>query len=211
MNGVSIQTQVQEERPSCFGKLWNPNETECNGGPDPKYNHPKNGGHIREKCDFFNECGARVQAQRLITPQQMVKQPIITPPPAAQANSFREFMQRKQIVEEETERARLAASHQQQQRPQMPYYAQQPQQQPPYYPQQQAYPQPVYQQQMMPVNYGMPSYLSVPEMRIPGQSFVGLLGREAVRAMGKSFGHTLANFFDMNPFRLPPPPGGDHR
>jgi hypothetical protein len=208
MNGVTIQAQVREERPSCFGKLWNPNETECNGGPDPKYNHPKNGSHIRERCDFFNECGARVQSEQLISPQQMIRPPVITPPPAATPRSFQEYMRQRDMSEAEAERIRRATiiqQQQQQQRPvQVPYYPQ-PVQQP-----QIAYPQPIYQQ-MMPVNYQMPSYLSVPEMRMPGQSFMGLLGREAVRAMGKSVGHTVANFFDMNPFRLPLPPGGDQQ
>lgn len=207
---TSTQTQVVEERPPCFGKLWNPNETECNGGADPKYTHPRNGGHVREKCDFFNSCGATVQAA-LISPQSLVRPPLVTPAPATTSDGFRRYMQQRQIESQQAEEMRRQVALQQQQRvmpvapypttpyPYYPQAAPQPVQHPAY-----GYPAPSYQ-----LNYMMPGYLTVPEMRVPGQSLFGLLGREALRSMGKSLGHTISNFFDVHPFRLPPAPGGD--
>ena len=85
---------------------------------------------------------------------------------------------------------------QQVQRPQYPQYQHQQMQQqmqaPP--PMQMGY------QQMMPVNHYMPSYLSVPEPVQEGDSIMGRLLREVGRSMGKSVGHTIANFFDNNVF-----------
>jgi hypothetical protein len=52
---------------------------------------------------------------------------------------------------------------------------------------------------MVPVNYGMPQYLTVREP-VNGQRLFTRLGVEVLRSMGKSFGHTLANFFDVEMF-----------
>jgi hypothetical protein len=51
-------------------------------------------------------------------------------------------------------------------------------------------------QQMMPVNFHVPQYLTVREDRRPGESIFTMLGREVLRSIGKSIGHTLGNFFD---------------
>ena len=56
---------------------------------------------------------------------------------------------------------------------------------------------PVYHQQMMPVNYTMPSYLSVPED--PSASFWRALWMSLFRSFGKALGHSIANFFDSHP------------
>lgn len=206
---TTVQTPSREDVPSCFGTPnWDPRASECAGGADPKYLHPQNGSHVREACDFFNHCGARVQAARLgsnlFPAAQLRRPPAITAPAPAPATlavstptqpSFREYMQQQMM---------------QQQRPvptQQPLYY--PQQHPPQHPQmyaQQAsqqhhYPAPSYQ-----LNYQVPGYLSVPEVRTYGGSVWGILGREAVRAALKAMGHTIAAYFDMNPFRLPPPP-----
>jgi hypothetical protein len=62
-------------------------------------------------------------------------------------------------------------------------------------------------QQMVPVNYGMPQYLTVRE---PMHEKRGKrLFIEIVRSLGKSFGHTLANFFDSEAFTTRPPPRGE--
>ena len=84
-----------------------------------------------------------------------------------------------------------------------PVPAQQPQPQMIPVPQQYQYPAPAYQLQYM-----VPGYLSVHEQRLEGDSYSGMLIREVVRGALKAAGHTLANFFDMNPFRLPPRQGG---
>jgi len=51
--------------------------------------------------------------------------------------------------------------------------------------------------QMMPVNYGMPSYLSVlePKRMKKGRKWMSLRN-EVGRSIGKSVGHSLAHFFD---------------
>lgn len=52
---------------------------------------------------------------------------------------------------------------------------------------------------MMPVNYGLPQYLTVREP-VTGGALMKRLGVEVIRSMGKSFGHTIAHFFDVEIF-----------
>lgn len=54
-------------------------------------------------------------------------------------------------------------------------------------------------QQMMPVNYGLPQYLTVREPVTNG-TLMRRLGVEVIRSMGKSLGHTIAHFFDVEVF-----------
>jgi hypothetical protein len=85
--------------------------------------------------------------------------------------------------------------------PQYPYpQAPLPPPMPPMYPppHHQNYPAPAYQ-----LNYMVPGYLTVPEQRQEDTSFWGLLGRESMRSVGKALGHTISNFFDVQPFRRP--------
>ena len=50
--------------------------------------------------------------------------------------------------------------------------------------------------QPMAVNYSMPTYLSVPETRFEGESFLIYAIRVLVRAMLKGGAHGLAHLFD---------------
>lgn len=85
------------------------------------------------------------------------------------------------------------------------YVAQPPSQQQPNF----VAPQNLYQQQapvmmpaqMMPVNYGMPSYLSIlePKRLKKGKKWKSL-SYEVGRSMGKSIGHSIAFFFDSVPW-----------
>lgn len=196
-----VQTPNREDVPTCFGSShWDPRAVECAGGADPKYTHPKNQSHVRDACDFFQQCGIRSQAARmgaqLIPAQQLRRPPMfpVPPPPAPivqqQAPTFREYMQHQQRP------TQMAVPQ---------YYP--PQQQYPYQQPPQVhmapgqFPASVYQ-----LNYQVPGYLSVPEQRTWGGSVWGLLGREALRAILKALGHTVAGYFDSQPFRLPPPP-----
>lgn len=164
-------------QPDCFGKLWEATAPECAGGYDAGYVSPS-GSKNRPKCDWFDACRSRkmiVQAaerQPLITPGNLVRPPqplapYTHPPIPRPPNAYAPPPQPIQ-------------QHQQQQ-----FYAHQP------------YPvvvtQPV---QMMPTNYGMPAYLTSPEVRRPGESALAPLGREVFRSMGKAFGHSIAHFFD---------------
>src|ERR1022692_3510384 len=118
MNVSTVRTVPDSEKPTCIGKLWDPNTSECSGGRDPSYVHPKNGSHVREKCDFFNECGARVQAHQYIPTQNLIRtqQPPVQTSQAP-TSSFKEYMERRAVADAvEAERARIAAAAIQQQR-----------------------------------------------------------------------------------------------
>lgn len=53
--------------------------------------------------------------------------------------------------------------------------------------------------QVVSVNYMMPQYLTIRES-ITGGGLLRRLGVEVVRSMGKSVGHTVAHFFDVEQF-----------
>lgn len=54
---------------------------------------------------------------------------------------------------------------------------------------------------MMPVNYMMPAYLTMPEPVHPDEGIGGPLVRTLFRSVGKSLGHSLAHFFDSTIFK----------
>jgi hypothetical protein len=57
-------------------------------------------------------------------------------------------------------------------------------------------------QQMMPVNYQMPSYLSVPEEWGPGDNILTVGGKTIIRSMLKGGAQGLAHLMDSTPFKL---------
>lgn len=52
---------------------------------------------------------------------------------------------------------------------------------------------------MVPVNYGMPQYLTNREP-IEGRGLLVRLILEVIRSVGKASGHTIAHFFDVEAF-----------
>jgi hypothetical protein len=184
----------RESPPKCFGKndddgkpLWDPKVPACAGGLDPLWADPDTGSHVRQRCDFFNPCGARAQAARqhqLIPQNQLIRQatPMQQVPAANQATQLGQLMRQvselQQVVQNQN--AQLQAARQG--LPMMGAL------------------QPVQPLQMMAVEYRMPSYLTVPEPRTRSSSVWTLLGREVARSMLKSAGHTMANFWDTTPF-----------
>lgn len=46
-----------ETSKDCFGKFWEEKNPECVGGPDPMYTHPFTGSKVRDRCDFYEQCG----------------------------------------------------------------------------------------------------------------------------------------------------------
>jgi hypothetical protein len=67
--------------------------------------------------------------------------------------------------------------------------------------------------QAVPMNMQAPGmhilgYLAVPEPIMEGQHWASRLGFSILRSAFKASGHTLANFFDFNPFGSYPPNGG---
>lgn len=177
---------MTETLPKCYGLSWDDTQPKCAGGRDATYTDD-HGSHIRERCDFFGSCGARVQASRqLIQPQQLVRTPApAIPPPFVPSPSLAQTQQ-IQVLMQQMEQMRQTI---QQQNTQL--HSQQPRYTSGYTP------QPV-QSQMMATEFSMPRYLTVPEPR-GVTSIWSLLGREIVRSIMKSAGHTMANFWDTTP------------
>lgn len=188
MNIESISSQQRmTEPPICFGKEWEAAAPECNGGPDPKWTNPKTGSHVREKCQYFYECGARKgasPAKETIIPAAQLIRPIPLPAPVAPPRpevDLKEFLQRQQQLKSLADLQALSAQRS---------YA-------PQAPQQPAFVQ--HGQAPSPVNpYSVAPYLTTPEQRAPDGTVWGVLARETVRSMGKSVGHTIAHFFDIH-------------
>lgn len=171
--------QAHTTPPVCYGELWDHGAAECGGGYDPAF-VATNGSKVRPRCDWFDSCRIRTglkkaneqQRNALVAPTSLVR-----PPPAMPYSRF----QPPPPATPQT------PTYQQPQQ----VYAQQP------YPYPVVVTQPV---QMMPTNYGMPAYLTTPEVRHPNESFFAPLGREMFRAAGKALGHSLAAFFDHHAF-----------
>lgn len=167
--------QVKKPIPTCYGLHFDKDAPECMGGHDAAFTD-EDGGHVRGACDHVSACAARCQANRQNVPQVVPTSGLYRPP--APPTTF-------------TQPSAVAA---QPYRPPMyPGQSYQPTHgQPQYHP-------PVGLAQMVPVNYSMPQYLTIREPS-NGQGLVRRLGKEVLRSMGKSFGHTLAHFFDVEPF-----------
>lgn len=209
------QTVFRDEKPVCYGVVddpvkgregWNPNHVECTGGLDPTFKDPETGSHMRQRCVFFQSCGAVAQAKkqeaaRPIDPKTLVRstphsfvpsaQPPTLQPMAKFGETFGKTEQQRALEQQMQQMQQLHAAQLEQMRRMMP------QQMP-----QQMMPQMGYQQ-MMPVNYQMPAYLTAPEPTAPG-GFWKMFGRTVFRSMGKSVGHSVAYMFDSVPFGEPP-------
>lgn len=203
------QTVLREDKPACFGRVddpvkqeegWNPQVSACAGGPDPAYTNEKTGSHVRDRCMFFQQCGAVANAkkfegmrQTLISPTSLVKQPPVVGQTIqvqqAAPNKLAESLQQQQAIQQQQQYNAMMAQMQQMQRMGI-----QPQQMmvPGY-------------QQMMPVNYQMPGYLTSPEVIEPG-GFWKAVARTVFRSVGKSVGHSVAHMFDSVPFSALKPP-----
>lgn len=186
------RTTVDDKPPTCFGtQLWDPRHTDCVGGPNPAYKDPETGQHVQRPCKYYNACGARYQAERqkqLIPTTALTRQ---VPAPMQQvARPYGSGGPTQPIVPQQPQQSFPAQvmqqllAHQQQQvkNGQLP----------------------VGYQQMMPVNYSVPAYLTVREEQMENEGVFSVLGRELFRSVGKSFGHTLAAFFDTTPLRRGP-------
>lgn len=194
--------------PQCFGKSWEQFTPECAGGPDAAFTDEK-GGHVREACGFFSACGSRTQAAKmeeaqknLVPATSLVRAwqgrpaPVQNPQPVGGTpQGIAQFTQQQFEAAQKQQMAQMQQQMAAWQRAQM--------QQMPMMPQMMGMPQPGFQQ-MMPVNFGIPQYLTRREHRRPDEGIFRVLGREVARSMMKSAGHTFANFFDSTPFFEPP-------
>lgn len=181
-----------ESLPRCFGTKWDDKSPECTGGLDPTFTDPDTGSHIRERCSFFNPCGARVQAakmQQLIPVSQVVRPPQTQQPPAPPAGMMQSQFDKIQQLTSQVQQLQQVV---QQQNAQM---ARQGTASAFIHPMQAA----VHPIQMLPVEYKMPGYLTVPEPRGKNSTVWAMLGRSVARSALKSVGHTLAAFWDTTP------------
>lgn len=167
-------TQTTKPPPDCYGKHFDRSEPTCVGGHDPAYTDD-DGRHVRESCAMASSCAARCQANRQLAPQIVPATNLINNRPQAPLTSFSQPTQAAQPY-------RPAAYT----NPSIQYHQPTPSQ---YHPQAGV-------QQMVPVNYGIPQYLSVREP-VNGQSLPKRLGMEVLRSLGKAVGHTIAHFFDV--------------
>jgi len=163
--------QVVAERPHCFGKEYDSTASECVGGHDPAYSDPdKPGSRVRPRCDFVSTCAVHMQANRQINRQEQ-----------RYPNGF---VPATNLTRPSTQFNPPVA------------------QRPPWSPPGQQGPmvqQPHWQGNGQP-RYYMEQYLTVRQPVNSGQSLGGRLFWESVRSMGKSLGHTISHFFDVEIF-----------
>ncbi len=183
--------QLTNEKPSCFGEVWSPEDVECFGGLDPGYRNPATGRQMREQCECYEACGSHTQAKALeeIRTQLISRDSLRSPTQERTTTSTTLATQFKQPSPVLYPKHDPIRDHQLQ-RPAQPSMEQP-------VPQQQY----MHPAQMMPVNYGMPAYLSTPEQRFDGEGFFLFALRVIVRAMLKGGAHGLAHLFDTTPLK----------
>lgn len=182
--------------------LWSPSAPECRGGLDMQWKDERTGSHLRPECGHYRQCGAETQAKRatiarlksqgLLPASQLTSKAFpptssVQPPPAISRptsvsaptgmTSYLQTMLEYQKKLEEAQKLGKAPSAMGIQQAPTGYQA------------------------MMPVNFHMPAYLSVPEIQSADEGILPVLGREVARGLLKAFGHSLSTFFDNRPWR----------
>ena len=178
--------------------LWSPSAPECRGGLDMTWKDPRTGSHLREECIFYRQCGTETQAKRAaiarlksqglipathLTSKAFPPTSSVQPPPpraAAPPTGMTQYLQTMVEYQKKLEDAQKQGKA------------------PGTIGNQQA---PTGYQAMMPVNFHMPAYLSVPEIQMDGEGIFPVLGREVARGLLKAFGHSISSFFDNRPWR----------
>lgn len=203
---------ANNDKPSCFGTLWDPRSSECRGGADPGYVNPKNGNNLRDQCTFFGSCGTKTQATRLEDArrqQQVIPVQNLVRPEAVRFQTPQQppvpFTQvtQPQPQQPQSQQIRTYA-------PQYPQPQQVQIQQVPTghmmvpVPQEQFHPG---HYQPMPVSYAMPGYLTVQEPRMEAEGILSFAARSIARSMLKGGAHGLAHLIDVTPLRRVPPKG----
>jgi len=164
-----------ETLPKCFGDtdLYDPKNAECAGGYDPSFY--EEGSHVRPKCATFEACGSHCRAKNAIN-RVGGAAALTTPSRSVTVLQSNKKGQPQHIA---VSQPTFVTAEQLQAQPAPILVA----------------------NQMMPVNYGMPSYLSVlePERKKKGKKWKSLTS-EVGRSIGKSVGHSIAHFFDSVPW-----------
>lgn len=195
---------------TCFGRLWEKGQVECEGGFDLAYAAPHTRSKLRQRCSAYEDCKSKVMWNRQVVPTNSLVRPqvpALTAPPMIPVPPPVPLMYQKP--------PQYPVPYPQQQAPQpQQYYPQYQQQQ--YYQQQQQYPVAPpgqvppwvaqYGPQNVPTPYQqpgaqMPAYLTVPEPH-DGNPWWVRLANEILRSIAKAIGHSTASFFDHNPIRM---------
>lgn len=165
-----------EALPKCFGdtELYDPKCAECAGGYDPSFY--EDGSHSRPKCATFEGCGSHCRAKNAISRVGGSKH-LATPSRSVTVLQTNGKPGKGQPLVGPQPVFVTSEQLQAQQAPVM------------------------VANQMMPVNYGMPAYLSVlePKRKKKGKKWKSL-SSEVGRSIGKSLGHSIAHFFDSVPW-----------
>jgi hypothetical protein len=191
MNTSGTMASPQAAPPHCYGDptCWDRNHPECAGGADANYIHPRTGKNVRDRCDYFLQCGARVDIIKngLIPVSQLTRPPMVTPPPAQARQPFEEYIRSL----DQQRRTQIS----QPQPPPVPSY----QPHAMFAPQPQAAPASAWT-----TNYTVPSFLSAQEVQYSDESrwmpFIRMLGRGLLKAGGMVFAH----WWDTHTWRRPP-------
>jgi hypothetical protein len=186
---VAPRVAPRVEPPHCYGnpQLWDRNHPMCAGGADANYIDTVTQKHVRPQCDFFHSCGTRAAAARVIPISNIVRPPVVTPPPsAAPQPSYQPYIPPTSTADymRRVEAERRAAIGQ----PPVPHPPQQTQ-----LPSQWAF------------SYAVPPFLSAQEQRLSGESWWAPLLRQLLRGIGKALGHVAAHWFDTHVMRAAPP------
>lgn len=133
--------------------------------------------HRRESCKWVPSCSARVQASNPAKPTNIIPAAsLVRTPPTTPATPFNKVTQPTQPATTSFTPWRPSTTQQQ---PQAPAWGA--------------------------AHYGIPQYLTVREPE-NGRSLLGRLFVEIWRSLGKSLGHTIAHFFDVEPVGRQPQP-----
>ena len=232
MNTVSVtpMTYVTRSVPECFGKEWNSTAPECAGGADSSFKDDA-GKHVRPRCGYFGVCSTATATakQGLISPQTLIRpqpslhmptaplpmftpqpmQPQVTSPAQPQGMPPRPAwmppvshppVAPPSVTDWRTiEQQRLAGLGA---RPAYPQQYVQPQQ----YPTQFAAPTAAhYPAQTWQVGNAMPAYLTVEDVRQPGENWFFAMLLNIIRGIIKAASHSTARYADITPFRELPP------
>lgn len=167
------------QAPNCFGDLFNKDAKECVGGFDLKWTGDA-GNHYRPRCDFVDDC-ANATHTKQAAPQVIPVGNLIRPQPhtAFGAPSGYGRPPPPPAPTGPTPMQSRAWGVPTQQQQATPYQGQHP--------------------THFAGHYGVPQYLTVRQPVNSGPIMERLFW-ETIRSMGKSLGHTLANFFDSEIF-----------
>ena len=177
---MALALPVVNLKPVCFEKSWNDSDCECVGGLDPAYTHPVTEQNVRDPCPMYASCGSRTRVLEFSEFLQ-VRFPVTNTP------SFRKMEDRPPVFPRllgEPEPSRVL--HPVARASPGEYATQAPRQEQPRH------------------EYSPGSFLSVPEVREPGEPWYILAIRTSLRAAMKGATLGVLHVVDTVPWGTPP-------